>query len=97
MNLKKRIEKIETRALSLSLQRLFENLPAVSDSQLNRLFELFATERVNRGLVEPPEIEAAKSVFQQLTAQGVPRDEAKDAVLQGATWCGFELTEEDFL
>ena len=98
MSLFNRLTKLETTALQISLKRLRENLHALSDSELTNLSEMALAEKVRRGLIDKPEIEAAKGLFEQLTeARKIPAREAAEMVLEAAKVNGFEITVEDFL
>lgn len=97
MNLNTRVMKLEKSFFRTQIKRLIENINHVSDSELEFLFELFATEREKRGLVEKPEIQAARNLFETLTAEGMSKNQARDSVLNAARINGFELTEADIL
>lgn len=97
MNLNNRVMKLEKTALRAQLKRLVENLDKISDSELSHLCELLIEEREKRGLVEKPEIEAAKCLFGRLTEEEMPAEDALEAVLQAAKANGYELTADDIL
>ncbi len=66
--------------------------------QLFWLFPLSDTERIKRGLVEKPEIEAARDLFRQLTeGEHLPEGEALARTLEAAKNNGCELTADDIL
>lgn len=97
MNLKNRVINLEQTRLRLQLDRLIENIRKIPADALNHLFERLADERERRGLVEKPEIEAAKCLFGRLTEEEMPAEDALEAVLQAAKNNGFELTADDIL
>lgn len=98
MNLKNRVTKLEQSFFKAQINRLIENINHVSDNELEFLFESFATEREKRGLVEKPEIEAARYVFRQLTEiEHLPEGEALTRTLEAAKNNGVELTANDIL
>jgi hypothetical protein len=78
--------------------RLIENVREIPADTLNDLFERLADERERRGLVEKPEIVAAKSLFCSLTKnQNMSNDDALRSILEAAKASGFELTDDDVL
>ncbi len=97
MNINNRITKLEKTRFETTINRLRENINAVSDNELEFLFELFATEREKRGLVEKPEIEAARHLLKTLTTEGMTENQALESVLDAARNNGFELTADDIL
>ncbi len=97
MNINNRITKLEKTRFETTLNRLIENINAVSDNELEFLFELSTTEREKRGLVEKPEIEAARHLLKTLTTEGMIENQALESVLDAARNNGFELTAGDIL
>ena len=96
MNLKNRVTKLENFCTDAQIKRLIENISRISNNNLEFLCSSFATEREKRGLVEKPEIEAARDLFRQLTeGEHLPEGEAMTRALEAAKNNGFELTADD--
>ncbi len=78
--------------------RLIENVREIPADTLNDLFNRLADERERRGLVEKPEIVAAKNLFCSLTKnQNMSNEDALRSILEAAKASGFELTDDDVL
>jgi len=89
---------METATLKTQTDGVIRNVSKIPDSELNRLCDVFISERVKRGFLEPAEIEAARSLFETLTEGGnMSPDEATAEVIEAAKYCGYELTAEDFV
>jgi hypothetical protein len=98
MKTQNRITNLEQTRLNMQFGRLIENIREIPEDTLNDLFTRLADERERRGLVEKPEIAAAKSLFCSLTEkQNMTNDDALRYVLEAAKTSGFALTNDDVL
>jgi EAL domain-containing protein (putative c-di-GMP-specific phosphodiesterase class I) len=98
MKTKSRVTNLEQTRLNSQFGRLIESIREIPADTLNDLFNRLGNERERRGLVEKPEIEAAKSLFCHLTEnQNMTNDDALRHVLEAAKASGFALTNDDVL
>jgi acyl-[acyl carrier protein]--UDP-N-acetylglucosamine O-acyltransferase len=97
MNLNSRIAKIEAASIEAQIKRLTDNIAKVPDAQIINLWELMAAEALKRKIVDSPEIEAAKSIYQNLLADGLTKEEAAADVLRLAESEGLDIEIEDFI
>lgn len=98
MNAKNRVTNLEQTRMNMQFGRLIESIREIPADTINDLFNRLADERERRGLVEKPEIIAARHLFCNLTEkQNMTNDDALQHVLQAAKSSGFELTNDDVL
>lgn len=97
MKISNRLTKLERSTLQTQINGITKNLGSISDPALMTLCDQLLVERERRGLVEKPEIVAARRVFQQLIAQKQPKEQALQAVLVATKDRGFTLLESDIL
>ena len=97
MKISNRLAKLERSTLQTQINGITKNLASISDPALMTLCDQLLVERERRGLVEKPEIVAARRVFQQLIAQKQPEEQALQMVLAATKDRGFTLLESDIL
>ncbi len=86
---------MENTILQNQVKRIAENVNTISNNEIEFLCELFQNERIKRGLLEKPEIEAARHLYQACLDNEWSHKRALNRTIKAAKFYGHDLTEND--